>query len=1481
MDNQIGKIIKSYELDGLIGTGGFGAVYRAKQAVVSREVAIKIIWPAFANHPNFIRRFEAEAQLVAGLEHPYIVPLYDYWRDPEGAYIVMRYLRGGALRDRIGDEAQRWDVKDVNRVLENVSNALALAHRYGIVHRDIKPENILLDEDGNAYLADFGIAQILSSASNEDDFSNMGSPGYASPEQLSGGLISLQSDIYSLGLVIWELLAGQHPFPDLADMSMTEVIELRSSSPLPPLIDFRPDLPLALSEVLRKATEIDPKMRYADALTLSYEFSSAIESMLRGTPRTLRLVGNDNTPNPYKGLRAFQESDAGLFFGREALVKRLLNRLRDSEDYHRFLAVVGPSGSGKSSVVRAGLIPELRQGALPNSESWYYADIIPGTQPFQELANVLNGLAVSPSHNLLERLMQDSTVLHELLGEVLGDSTEELFLFIDQFEEIFTLAHSEMQTNHFIDLLYHALVHPQSRLRLAITIRADFYDRPLLQPRISDLMRERTEVVVPMSPNELERVIIEPARKVGVGIDNGLVASIIAEVKEQPGALPLLQYALSELFERRDGAFILPDAYRLLGGVRGALARRADEIYDRFDKPHQEAMRQLFLRLITLGEGTEDTRRRTLLSEVTSIVETDATADDKAMMQSVVDTLGRARLLAFDRDPITRSPTVEVTHEAIIREWQRLRDWLDDSRNDVRLQRTLASLATEWANAGRDTSFLLRQGRLEQYERWVKITTLALSNVEREFFTASIAEKARQAESEKARQEREKQLEQRSFRALRLLVGVLLVAVLGALGLTTFALSESARAEENARVAGEQAQFSRSIAFEAGARNALSEDNTDLAIVLALLANEEVENPPLASRSTLATVALARGTKQVFPGHEASVLGVAISPDETRLASSAADAIVKIWDAQTGELIYRMTGHGGDVEAVAFSPDGQFVVSSAADFTAILWDVATGQEVRRFLGHTAPVRRTFFTSNGTQIITASSDNTLIKWDVATGTPLMTFTGHTSAVLAHAIHPNDQTMLSGARDGELIYWNVNTGEIIRKMSGHTTAITDIAISKDGTRAVTSSGDGTMIMWDVNNGNEQLRFIGTPIEIRALAFMPNGENVLAAAIDGSVQIWSTANGLQIDRLLGHNSAVLSLAMGAQGKLAVTGSQDQTIRLWNVGNVSELAVIKGHSERVSELVVGGRSGNLYSASPDGVFKVYAPDGTFRREFVFTDLPILALAISHDETRALVGSRNGRLFELELGTGAVIRELEGHTGNVLGVSYDINSQLAVTTSQQGEIFVWQLSDGSRLQVFSVGDKAVYNAVFLPDSKRIIGVASDDSLRLWDIETGTEQRRYSGHTGTIYTLDISPDGSLVASGGRDGFAIVWDVQSGTERARLSLGTDTVWEVAFSQDNTRLITATSSGALTLWDVLEGDALQRFNATSTVFSVALGNDGTRAYSGQDDGTVVIWKTFTFKDNDAVQWAKENRYVRQLTSFECEQFRVGEPYCSTTP
>ena len=346
-----GEPLRGYRMIEQIGEGAFGVVYRASQPQIGREVAIKAVPPELANHPDFVRRFEREAQIVARLEHPHIVPLYDYWREPNAAYLVMRFLRGGSLEDLL--KAGPLETARAASILDQVAAALSTAHRQGVVHRDVKPGNVLLDEEGNAYLTDFGVALDAGSPERSTGTMMRGTPAYLSPEQVRLDPASPQTDVYALGIVTYEMLTGVHPFPD---SPLQVLLDAHLHDAVPSIRQIRPELPSTLDRVIARATEKEPNERFNDALELAAAFRAAIE----GVATVPEPVGEIR--NPYKGLRAFLEADTADFFGREALTQRLVRRLKEDGEASRFLAVVGPSGSGKSSVVRAGLVPALRRG---------------------------------------------------------------------------------------------------------------------------------------------------------------------------------------------------------------------------------------------------------------------------------------------------------------------------------------------------------------------------------------------------------------------------------------------------------------------------------------------------------------------------------------------------------------------------------------------------------------------------------------------------------------------------------------------------------------------------------------------------------------------------------------------------------------------------------------------------------------------------------------------------------------------------------------------------------------------------------------------------------------------------------------------------------------------------------------------------------------------------------------------------------------
>ena len=789
-----GLVVRGYELREKIGEGAYGVAYRAYQPAVGREVAIKVIRPELANDPDFIRRFEAEAQVVARLEHPHIVPLYDYWREPDAAYLVMRLMKGGSLARLL--EGRALTSNEASRMLDQLGSALHTAHRSGVVHRDIKADNILIDDEGNAYLSDFGIA--VGAETNGDHVDSLAAtlhPLYASPEAIGRREVTAASDVYSLGVVMAHAISGL----------FGEIVQVRGALP-PPVL-----------RVIDRATAVDADHRYRDVAAFVAGMREAF-----GDVEAVEVGTGLEFDNPYKGLRSFDAADADAFFGRERLVERLVARLGEPGSRGRFVAVVGPSGSGKSSVVNAGLLPAIRRGALPLSENWFTVAMTPAPHPFEELEEALLGIAVNPPASLLEQIAGEDG-LHRALRRVIPEDGSQLLLVIDQFEELFTQVDTDT-ARAFLDVLASAVNGQHSRVRVVVTLRADFYDRPLRHRGVGELLRDGTEAITPMTPEELERAITGPVGSMGITYEPALVAELVRDVVDRAGALPLLQYALTELFDARQGQRITDAAYREIGGVSGALVERAEGLLSRLGEHGHEATRQVFLRLVTLGDGADDTRRRVLRSELELL------AVDREILDGVLDTFGRHRLLSFDRDPVTRGPTVEISHEALLTEWSRLRDWIDKGRDDVRNQRRLAQAMAEWVTADRDDAYLLRGGRLDRLNGWATTASLRLAEPEREFLVLSLEERGRADVEERERLEQTADAERRARqRSRQLSVVAGFSAVLSCL-VAVFAAFQW-KAARSAEATVEESR--RALELASAANSALNED-PQLALMTAI-----------------------------------------------------------------------------------------------------------------------------------------------------------------------------------------------------------------------------------------------------------------------------------------------------------------------------------------------------------------------------------------------------------------------------------------------------------------------------------------------------------------------------------------------------------------------------------------------------------------------------------------------------------------------
>ncbi len=616
-----------------------------------------------------------------------------------------------------------------------------------------------------------------------------------------------------------------------------------------------------------------------------------------------------DVPCPYKGLAAFEAEDAEYFFGREELVAELTARLPGT----RFLAVVGPSGSGKSSVVRAGLLPSVWAGALPDSEDWQTLVITPGAHPLEELAvrvSLLKGIEPSALHEALQTRPQ---ALHLAVKQALANEPEQvkLLLVVDQFEEVFALCRDEAERRQFIDALLYAVEAEEGRVVVVPTIRADFYGRCADYTHLAARMSDGV-LVGPMSVEELRQAIERPAVLVGLRLEPGLVDTILDDVADQPGALPLLSHALLETWERRRGAQLILSGYAASGGVAGAIAQTADTVYAGL-RPEQQALaRSVFLRLTELGEeGTQDTRRRATPSELVR------SAEEAPAVEGLLRTLADARLVTTGED------SVEVAHEALIREWPSLRGWLEEDREGLRIHRHLTEAAQEWERLGREPGELYRGARLAAACEWTEEHAEALNSLEREFLAASqAAAEAVEREKEAARQrelaqahalaeeqqrraetERERAEEQvRSGSRLRRLAVALAAVFLLAVVAAVIAFTARATAQQERDNAQREAAVNHSLVLAANAQQAHDNGDVDLALALALEA-VSIDQPPSEARRTLPAIALGPGTRAVLKGHSNEVRDVAFSPDSKTALSGSCGELHSDDACVQGELI--------------------------------------------------------------------------------------------------------------------------------------------------------------------------------------------------------------------------------------------------------------------------------------------------------------------------------------------------------------------------------------------------------------------------------------------------------------------------------------------------------------------------------------------------------------------------------------------------
>jgi DNA-binding SARP family transcriptional activator/WD40 repeat protein/serine/threonine protein kinase len=1437
--------VPGYELRERLTAGDASVLYRAYQASVGREVVVRAIRRELAADAAFIRRFEAEGQRVARLAHPHVLGLLDYWRDPDGAYLVHPFIRGAA-------DLRQWlatgDVTPVRglELLEQIGATLSYGHARGVVHGRLHPGNVLMDEADNLYVTDLGLAQMC------EGLITSAAHAYSAPETLGGGSVTVAADVYALGVMAFEVIEGRRPPHDEA-------------------------LPVPTSragEVIARATEADPAERYEDVDVLL----DALRTAMAGTttphrPRTA-------VRNPYRGLEPFQEADAQDFHGRRTLVAEMVEVLSE----HRLLTVVGPSGIGKSSVVRAGLVPALREGAIDGSEHWLVTDLFPGSRPFEELAAALRRVAVDTADDLRTELRTSGAALVACVQRLLPPGSE-LLLLVDQFEELFTQTSDEDARRAFLALLAATVADPASRIRIVVTLRADFFDRPLRYAAFAEVMRPGLVTVRAPTRDELALAVREPAAGVGVAVEERFVDRIVDDVDGEPGALPLLQYLLAEIFAKRDANQLTLDDYVASGGVRGAIGRKAEEVYLGLDHGQRDAVREVFLRLVTVEEDGEDTRRRVRVGEVSRL------GIDGADPQGVLDAFGRVRLLTYDHDPVTRGPTVEVAHEALIVEWPRLRGWIDAVRDDLLTRRRITASVQEWEDGSRDPSFLLRGARLESAERFESSSGLSLTDEER----AYVATSRQAADAEHARSRR------RRHRTLAALSGALVV---------TLVLSGIAVTQRG--LATEQAELTRARHLASEALRAIDAD-PERGILLALEALDAHRDPqqrPLPEAvSALQTTLQASRVEHHLP--QSGYLSVAFSPDGRFVATDSlgeptADTLeqgstVHVIDAVVGDEVASVNG-AGRIGHLAFSPDGSTLAVAYLDTDGVpaveTFATDTWRRLGGYEGAGGDYQSVRFTHDDRYLVAGGGQ--LIAWEVATGQ----VTAEIDAAAAFDVVPGT-TMAAVTGDAEVRFVDIRDGEIVETLATPGITADHLAVHPDGERvAVRSFADRVVEIWDRGSGDRLTAISNpSPLEIR---WSPDGDRLAHSANDGTVWLVDPDGGTDELVLRGHSDGVTGIAFAPDGHRLATTSWANETRIWDLtdhgpAELGNPRVLEGYpsalapaadgsqlatavhlpGERVRIDLLGraqaGRTIVDGLTGPAHHFVRIAQDLTAaagldddHRGHVFslaTGRSRLALppclsprAISSDGSRLVVDGRllcteiEGSFQVLNPPPGAVLRSgvLDAHTGETL---YDLEHRV-VSWADLGR----------------VGTPAERYAALLVGFRRI---------ELHDLDTGQLVGEYERPPEAFLTAWFSDDGRYLAFGTQSGRVTVFDVLAAGPDVPLE---DTIlW--SFEEpaggavtrtviDRGRLATISMAGYVRVYDLADRRLL---------VDIEVEVDSPPSLAFIPDGSALIYTdgpSLRRLELDPAQLVElaQSRLTRGFTDEECAQYDIVHGGCA---